>query len=98
VNQTITWDALPDGWDGFELLIDDVERYVGSALNFSLASLNASIPHYFRLAVSFFCFAILIYTADSITKYTYAGESGDFTMPAVLQPDGVWLDPLPGPS
>ena len=54
-NQTIFWNPLPDaseGWDGFALLVDDVERYVGAALNFSLASLQAGIPHFFRLAVS----------------------------------------------
>uniref|UniRef100_A0A0W0FGN8 LCCL domain-containing protein n=1 Tax=Moniliophthora roreri TaxID=221103 RepID=A0A0W0FGN8_MONRR len=51
-NQTITWDAFPEGWDGFSLLVDDVERYVGDALNFSLAAFNASIPHFFRLALT----------------------------------------------
>lgn len=53
-NQTIAWDPLPDpsqGWDGFALLVDDVERYIGSGLNFSLASLKEGIPHFFRLAV-----------------------------------------------
>ncbi|KAJ3490555.1 hypothetical protein NLI96_g1343 [Meripilus lineatus] len=52
-NQTIAWDPLPDpsqGWDGFALLVDDVERYIGSGLNFSLASLKEGIPHFFRLA------------------------------------------------
>lgn len=49
-NQTILWEALSEGWDGFALLVDDVQRYAGSALNYSLASLNASIPHFFRLA------------------------------------------------
>ncbi|EIM92163.1 uncharacterized protein STEHIDRAFT_136162 [Stereum hirsutum FP-91666 SS1] len=53
-NQTIFWDALPSGddWDGFELLVDDVERYVGTALNFSLSSLADGIPHFFRLALT----------------------------------------------
>lgn len=51
-NQTISWAAPPDGWDGFALLVDDVERYVGSALNFSLAAFESGIPHFFRLAVS----------------------------------------------
>ena len=51
-DQTIFWDPLIDGWDGFVLLIDDVQRYAGSALNFSLASLDATLPHFFRLAVS----------------------------------------------
>ncbi|KAH8102430.1 hypothetical protein BXZ70DRAFT_928537 [Cristinia sonorae] len=50
-NQTIFWDALvDDSWDGFALLIDDVERYVGTALNYSLASLQTGLPHFFRLA------------------------------------------------
>ena len=53
VNQTIFWDSLIDGWDGFALLVDDVQRYGGTALNYSLASLDASLPHFFRLAVSF---------------------------------------------
>ncbi|KDR85343.1 hypothetical protein GALMADRAFT_132046 [Galerina marginata CBS 339.88] len=49
-NQTIFWDALITGWDGFALLVDDVQRYAGPALNFSLTSLNSSLPHFFRLA------------------------------------------------
>lgn len=55
VNQTISWNPLPDaseGWDGFALLVDDVQRYAGTALNFSLAAFQAGIPHFFRLAVS----------------------------------------------
>jgi hypothetical protein len=47
---------LPDaseGWVGFSLLVDDVERYAGAALNYSLAALQAGIPHFFRLAVSY---------------------------------------------
>ncbi|KAK0456655.1 hypothetical protein EV421DRAFT_1697809 [Armillaria borealis] len=51
-NQTIAWDSLPAGWDGFALLVDDVERYVGTALNFSLAAFNQSLPHFFRLALT----------------------------------------------
>ncbi|KAF8221974.1 hypothetical protein L208DRAFT_1324946 [Tricholoma matsutake] len=49
-NQTIAWDVLAAGWDGFALIVDDVERYVGAALNFSLAAFNPSTPHFFRLA------------------------------------------------
>ncbi|KAK0478298.1 hypothetical protein IW261DRAFT_1551663 [Armillaria novae-zelandiae] len=79
-NQTIAWDSLPAGWDGFALLVDDVERYVGTALNFSLAAFNQSLPHFFRLAL------------------TSEGNTGDFTMPATLWPNGSWVDPLPGPS
>ncbi|KAJ3525496.1 hypothetical protein NM688_g8394 [Phlebia brevispora] len=81
-NQTIFWAPITDtdDWDGFALLIDDVERYVGTALNFSLASLQAGIPHFFRLA------------------FTSSSETGDFTMPITLWPNGTWVDPLPGPS
>ncbi|EJD04064.1 LCCL domain-containing protein [Fomitiporia mediterranea MF3/22] len=53
LNQTISWAPIPDdgnGFDGFALLIDDVERFTGTALNFSLASLQEGIPHFFRLA------------------------------------------------
>jgi len=51
-NQIIHWEPLRHGWGGFALLVDDVERYAVPALNFSMATLNASIPHFFRLAVS----------------------------------------------
>ncbi|KAG6841943.1 hypothetical protein C0991_005123 [Blastosporella zonata] len=80
VNQTIAWDVLADTWDGFSLLVDDVERYAGIALNFSLAAFDPTIPHFFRLA------------------YTAGDTTGDFTMPAVLWPNGTWVDPAPGPS
>lgn len=53
--QIIRWNPLPDasqGWDGFSLLVDDVERYSGPMLNYSLAALQAGLPHFFRLAVS----------------------------------------------
>ncbi|KAI0830722.1 hypothetical protein BC628DRAFT_1355313 [Trametes gibbosa] len=82
LNQTIFWNALPDGegWDGFALLVDDVERYVGTALNYSLSALDPGLLHFFRLA------------------FTSSGVSGDFTMAATLYPNGTWMDPLPGPS
>lgn len=51
-NQTIFWEPITDttDWDGFALLVDDVERYVGTALNYSLSALQENIPHFFRLA------------------------------------------------
>lgn len=54
-NQTISWHGMPtaiatQGWNGFALLVDDVEVYVGTALNYSLAALEPSLPHFFRLA------------------------------------------------
>ncbi|KAI0304994.1 hypothetical protein BC826DRAFT_902599 [Russula brevipes] len=52
LDQTILWTPLPNGedWDGFALLVDDVERYVGTGLNYSLAALQSGLPHFFRLA------------------------------------------------
>ncbi|SCV73632.1 BQ2448_6062 [Microbotryum intermedium] len=51
---SIFWNAIPDNlaeqWDGFSLIVDDVERYSGTATNYSIAWLNETIPHYFRLA------------------------------------------------
>ncbi|KAF5385462.1 hypothetical protein D9757_005400 [Collybiopsis confluens] len=81
-NQIIFWDQLPESWSGFSLLVDDVERYLGSATNFSLAAFNSSLPHFFRLAL----------TSNDGTVF------GDFTMPATLFSNGTWIDPLPGSS
>ncbi|CDO73206.1 hypothetical protein BN946_scf185007.g261 [Trametes cinnabarina] len=55
-NQSIFWNPLPQGesWDGFALLVDDVERYVGTALNYSLSALDPTLIHFFRLAVGLF--------------------------------------------
>ncbi|KAM6498425.1 hypothetical protein JOM56_006373 [Amanita muscaria] len=80
--QIISWAAFPEGqgWDSYALLVDDVERYVGAATNYSLAALDATVPHFFRLA------------------FSNSGTAGDFTMPAVLWPNGTWVDALPGPS
>lgn len=48
----VWWDAVPEelaeSWDGFGLIVDDVLRYEGTATNFSIAGLDARIPHYFR--------------------------------------------------
>ncbi|KAF9244568.1 hypothetical protein BU15DRAFT_41808 [Melanogaster broomeanus] len=54
-NQTISWAGIPSdlvnqGWNGFSLLVDDVELYTGTALNYSLAAIEAGLPHFFRLA------------------------------------------------
>ena len=57
MDQVIHWDVLPnasEGWNGFSLLVDDVERYLGPSLNYSLGALQTGIPHFFRLAVSAF--------------------------------------------
>lgn len=99
-SQTIFWNAITDtaDWDGFALLVDDVERYVGTALNFSLASLQAGIPHFFRLAVSDPWHRPVALLIHCPLQYTSAGQPGDFTMPATLWPNGTWVDPLPGPS
>ena len=43
--------AASEGWDGFSLLVDDVEQYVGSGLNYTIAALDRSVVHFPRLAV-----------------------------------------------
>lgn len=60
LNASLAWESISaanatgEGWNGFSLLVDDVERYSGAATNFSLAALQllATVPHFFRLAVS----------------------------------------------
>ncbi|TFL06797.1 hypothetical protein BDV98DRAFT_498161 [Pterulicium gracile] len=54
IEQTLRWAPLPDNstWDGFSLLVDDVERYVGPAMEFSLALFDPLLPHFFRLALT----------------------------------------------
>ncbi|KAI9513039.1 hypothetical protein F5148DRAFT_1145635 [Russula earlei] len=85
-DQAISWSPLPSGqsWDGFMLLVDDVERYVGPGLNYSLAALQSGLPHFFRLA--------------SVWQFTSQGTAGDFTNAATLWPNGTWVDPSPGNS
>ena len=83
---TIGFAAVPSNltgsWDGYSLLVDDVERYAGSATNYTIAAslLQAGIPHFLRLA------------------YTASGVAGDFSRAAIIAANGSWIGPLPGPS
>lgn len=104
-NQTVSWNALPnatEGWDGFALLVDDVERYVGTALNYSLAALDPKLPHFFRLAVSGsssgYCDRPIGKLIELLSQFTSQGQTADFTNAATLWPNGSWVDPLPGAS
>lgn len=103
MNQTIHWvdipkEVLAEGWKGFSLLVDDVERYTGNALNYTLTGLDAAIPHFFRLAVSLFFLLSSSNLSNRVEQYTSGDSVSDFTMPATLWPNGTWIDPLPGPS
>lgn len=55
-NASITWPSISaqlyesEGWNGFSLLVDDVERLAGESLSYSLAGLETGITHFFRLA------------------------------------------------
>jgi hypothetical protein len=106
-NQIIFWNSLPDpangeDWDGFALLVDDVEQYYGMALNFSLAALNASIPHFFRLAVSHnhlkileLCFSVVNSTpvkGKRVTsqKQRSCGQMGPGSTPGLAPHDFYW--------
>lgn len=37
-----------DGWDGYEVLLNDVLVQTGGATNYSIRALNTSLPHFFR--------------------------------------------------
>ncbi|KAG9127371.1 hypothetical protein FRC07_014535 [Ceratobasidium sp. 392] len=55
-NVSVAWSPISteltdtEGWNGFSLLVDDVQRLTGQALSYSLAELQVGIPHFFRLA------------------------------------------------
>ncbi|KDN39566.1 LOW QUALITY PROTEIN: hypothetical protein RSAG8_08722, partial [Rhizoctonia solani AG-8 WAC10335] len=54
-NTSISWDAISselsdsEGWNGFSLLVDDVQRLTGESLSYSLSGLQVEITHFFRL-------------------------------------------------
>ncbi|KZV74211.1 hypothetical protein PENSPDRAFT_648216 [Peniophora sp. CONT] len=50
--RVVHWASIPENVsaDGFRLLVDDVERYTGPSLNYSLKLLRDDVPHFFRLA------------------------------------------------
>lgn len=73
-NASITWPSISaelsesEGWNGFSLLVDDVQRLAGESLSYSLTGLEAGITHFFRLAVSIVLFpcALKLMTFRSI--------------------------------
>ncbi|CDZ98196.1 LCCL domain [Phaffia rhodozyma] len=65
---TVAWEPIPadlvNVWDGFSLLLNDVERFVGVGTNYTATALNISAPYFFRLA----------YQASGVSgDYTKAG-------------------------
>ncbi|KAH8835885.1 hypothetical protein DL96DRAFT_1732991 [Flagelloscypha sp. PMI_526] len=76
--QFVFWEELSGDWDGFSVLVDDVERYVGTATNLSMAAFAAGVPHFIRIA------------------FTSTSQPGDYTMPAIIWPNGTWQEPEPG--
>jgi len=80
-NTSISWtlptgSAATEGWNGFSLLVDDVEQYVGSGLNYSIAALDRSIMHFFRLAFQ------NQGTSGDFTKAAVLWPNGTWTDPA----------------
>ena len=63
IDRAVQWTQIPDNVaaDGFRLLVDDVERYTGPALNYSMRFLRDDVPHFFRLAVSACLFDARLY-------------------------------------
>ncbi|CAE6397393.1 unnamed protein product [Rhizoctonia solani] len=55
-NSSISWNAISselsgsEGWNGFSLLVDDVQRLAGDSLSYNLSGLQAGVVHFFRLA------------------------------------------------
>jgi hypothetical protein len=47
-----------ENWDGYELLVNDVLVQTGSATNYSIRALNASVPYFFR-------YVLFVYTSSS---------------------------------
>lgn len=84
----ISWSPIPaslaSSWDGFSLLLNDVEVLASAATTFSLAgyvNVTAELPYYLRLA------------------YTASGTAGDFTKAATAFVfNGTWVDPAVGAS
>ncbi|CDO93077.1 unnamed protein product [Kluyveromyces dobzhanskii CBS 2104] len=106
---TISWHpqnatAIPHELDGYSLLINDVERYVGSFSWVDLESLIEETPSFAQLvidaqtksennSVPFYLRVAHANTKDPIKK------RGDYTNAAILQfPEGLWQDPPPGVS
>ncbi|CAE6453930.1 unnamed protein product [Rhizoctonia solani] len=55
-NTSISWNAISselldsEGWNGFSLLVDDVQRLTSDSLSYTLTGLQAGVTHFFRLA------------------------------------------------
>ncbi|KAL5641463.1 hypothetical protein ACGC1H_001819 [Rhizoctonia solani] len=55
-NASINWDVISselsdsEGWNGFSLLVDDVQRLADDSISYSLSGLQAGVTHFFRLA------------------------------------------------
>ncbi|KAH7345199.1 hypothetical protein B0J17DRAFT_638788 [Rhizoctonia solani] len=55
-NTSISWNAISselldsEGWNGFSLLVDDVQRLTSDSLSYTLSGLQTGVTHFFRLA------------------------------------------------
>ena len=83
-----------NSWDGFSLLIDDVERLHGTTINFPLVSFDQGFPHFFRLAVSrstlspLQCYDVRLADHD-VPQLTEGGDMGDYTNATSFFPNGT---------
>ncbi|KAN0060606.1 hypothetical protein ACQY0O_007264 [Thecaphora frezii] len=101
----IEWAAI-DGeqkkdWNGFNLLVDDVLRYQGSATLFNLSTLPDRFASQHELdgdaSPALSNQTILQAPHYLRIAFTSDGDPGDYTMPATaFLSNGTWRDPRPG--
>lgn len=106
---TISWHprnetAIPSELDGYSLLINDVERYVGTSSQIDLDLLLDGNLAFARLVLDSQqksennSIPLYIRVAHANTKNPI-DKRGDYTNAAILQfPEGLWQDPSPGVS
>lgn len=99
---TVFTSAEDHGLDGYSIIINDVERYVGSETSINLEHLISTdneLKKIMNLALSVNDDTPLYLRLGKSSTAKDSMERGDFTRAAVLRwPSGNWTDPEPGVS
>ncbi|RDB28488.1 hypothetical protein Hypma_015676 [Hypsizygus marmoreus] len=86
-NSSIAFVNQTIAWDGLSGTWDGFSLLVDDVERYAGNALNFSLAAFDPAIPHFFRLA-----------FKAGAETSDFTMPAVLWPNGTWVDPLPGPS